>query len=288
MRPAPVGAVLVVSLALALAVSLVPASAHAFCRTTTTKPPIPYEPSTQGCWTEGTPLAWESGAHVAYSISAGASAQVDLADATRVAQLAFASWNSATCASGTTPDIQFYDGGPVSVDAAANDCGLIQCDPTFHDPQHVIVFDDAHWPHNDPQSTLALTTVTYGVNSGEIYDADMEINTAQHTISPDEPPPAGAYDLQAIMTHEAGHFLGLAHATDTHSIMYSQYQPGAITLTQDDVDGLCTIYPHPAAKAGCACEAAPAGSGTLAMGAWAALGLAVGLRRARRRRGTSG
>jgi hypothetical protein len=269
---------------LALAAVLVPARAGAFCRTTTVKPTVPYEPSTQGCWLQGTPLAWESGARVPYSISAGASAQVDLADATRVAQLAFAAWNSAMCATGNTPDVQVYDNGPVSVDAAANDCGLVQCDPTFHDPQHVIVFDDAAWPHNDPTSTLALTTVTYGVNSGEIYDADMEINTAQHTISPAEPPPPGAYDLQSIMTHEAGHFLGLAHATDTHSIMYSQYQPGAIALTQDDVDGICTIYPqHPAAKAGCACESAPAGPGSLALTACAALGLLVGVRRARRR-----
>jgi len=271
---------------LVVPVVLVPARAGAFCRTTTVKPPVPYEPSTQGCWTQGTPLAWESGARVAYSLSAGASAQVDLADATRIAQLAFAAWNSAACASGDTPDVQVYDGGPVSVDAAANDCGLVQCDPTFHDPQHVIVFDDAHWPHNDPKSTLALTTVTYGVNSGEIYDADMEINSAQQTISTAEPPPPGAYDLQSIMTHEAGHFLGLAHATDTHSIMYSQYQPGAIALTQDDVDGICSIYPHTAApKAGCACESAPAGPGSLAMTACVALGLMGGVRRARRRRG---
>ena len=133
-----------------------------------------------------------------------------------------------------------------------------------------------------PEQHLALTTVTYGVDSGEIYDADIEVNTAQHTITAQEPPPAGAYDLQAILTHEAGHFFGMAHATDTSPIMYAQYKPGAITLTDDDVTGICTIYP-PLPKSG-GCTAAPASQDSWAAGAIAAgLGF-VTLAAVRRRR----
>ena len=255
--------------------------ARAFCRTTTVHETVPYDPVASGCWTQGTALAWPAGQRVAYSLSSGASAQITLADATRVADLAFGTWNTTSCAGDRPPSVQAYDDGPVSVEAATDDCGLVQCDPTVHDSLHVIVFDDAMWPHNDPNSTLALTTVTYGVESGQIYDADMEINTAQHSITATEPPPAGSYDLQAILTHEAGHFFGLAHATSTTPIMYARYQPGAVTLTTDDIDGICSMYP-PITKSGCACSAAPSGGGAWALAAGAGMAGLFGARRRRR------
>ena len=43
------------------------------------------------------------------------------------------------------------------------------------------------------------------------YDADMEVNTAQNKIVTDDDGAQGAYDFESIVTHEAGHFLGLAH-----------------------------------------------------------------------------
>jgi hypothetical protein len=257
--------------------------AGAFCRTTTDHIPSGYNPVASGCYDPGTPLAWSGGQRVAYSLSEAASKQISLADATRIAKVAFDQWNNASCATSKPPNLQVYDGGPVSAQAAANDCGLVQCDPTIHDPLHVIAFDDASWPHNDPMNTLALTTVTYGIDSGEIFDADIEINSAQHTLTAQEPPPQGAFSLRAILTHEAGHFLGLAHATSNAAIMYAQYQATAVSLSQDDVDGVCSIYPEQT-KAGCACEAIPAGPGDWVVGTSAGLGLLAVLRRRRRAR----
>jgi MYXO-CTERM domain-containing protein len=157
------------------------------------------------------------------------------------------------------------------------------CAPIAHD---VIVFDDAAWPYNDPVNTLALTTVTFGVDHGEIFEAYTEVNSAEHQLTTTEPPPAGGqtYDLQAILTHEAGHFLGLAHATDTSSIMYAYYTPGAITLTPDDLDAICAVYPQPSPKAGCACSAGGAGPGSAAVAAGLSLAV-LGVLRKRRRRG---
>jgi hypothetical protein len=267
--------------ALAAAVPLARArDAAAFCRTTTVHVPIGYNPVASGCWAEGAPIAWAGGQRIPYSLSSAASSQVSLADAGRVAAIAFSQWNNAPCANGQI-NVQAYDNGPVSPEQAANDCGLVQCDSTVHDSLHVIVFDDDGWPHNDPNNTLALTTVTYGVDSGTIYDADTEINTAQHSISAQNPPPAGSYGLQAILTHEAGHFFGLAHATSSVPIMYAFYQPTAVTLTQDDVDGICSIYPR-VTKTGCACEAGPGGAGGWAFGACAGIGVVAALRRRRR------
>jgi hypothetical protein len=98
------------------------------------------------------------------------------------------------------------------------------------------------WPYDDPVNTLALTTVTYGIDDARIYEIYTEVNSAQHELTTAEPPPANGagFDLQSILTHEAGHFLGIAHATDTNAIMYAYYQPGAINLTADDIDAICT------------------------------------------------
>jgi hypothetical protein len=267
---------------LGLGLSTVQASpVWAFCRTSTVHEPVPYDPVSDGCWYQGKPLAWAPGETIPYSLSAAASSQISLVDATAIAHRAFYAWNSTICPGGVI-NVAAYDNGPVSAEAAANDCGLVECDPSVHDSQHVIVFDDDGWPHNDPNNTLALTTVTYGVDSGQIFDADIEINSAEHTLSAEEPPPTDAYDLQAILTHEAGHFFGLAHATSAVPIMYAQYKPGARSLTQDDIDGICTIYPPQQGKAGCACDAASVGSNAWAVGLCAGLFLLAATRRRRR------
>jgi hypothetical protein len=115
----------------------------------------------------------------------------------------------------------------------------------------VIVFDDDAWPYHDSANTLALTTVTFGAEDGTIFEAYTEVNSAEKVLTTAEPPAAGAYDLQAILTHEAGHFLGLAHSADTSALMYALYQPGAIQLTPDDTDAICSVYPGQQARGGC-------------------------------------
>lgn len=224
-------------------------SARAFCRTTTSPVPAGYDPTVHGCWAQGTPLEWKA-SRAPYGVSAAASDQVSLADATRIADLAFEAWNTASCPDGP-PAVQAYDDGPVSSVPEGSDCQSSNtCDAATHD---VIVFDDQVWPHDDPANTLALTTVTFGVDDGAIFEAYTEVNsTPSHPLTTQEPPPAGsgAYDLQAILTHEAGHFFGLAHAAETTSVMYAYYKPGKIELTSDDVAGLCAIYPQPAKSSG--------------------------------------
>jgi MYXO-CTERM domain-containing protein len=263
--------------------------ADAFCRTTTSKAPAGYNPAVSGCWTDGVPLAW-SVSRVPYAVSSTASTQVSVADATRVADLAFSAWNATSCAT-KSPAIDAFDDGPIAVPTGLEGDALVawascsdsaSCDPAAHD---VIVFDDEAWPYSDPVNTLALTTVTYGVDDGRIFEAYTEVNSAEHQLTTSEPPPAGGstYDLQAILTHEAGHFLGLAHATESTSIMYAYYQPGAIDLTPDDSDALCAVYPPSTPKSGCACSTAGAGSDAAA-GASVALAALIVLRVRRRRR----
>jgi MYXO-CTERM domain-containing protein len=267
--------------------------ASAFCRTTTSMPDSGYNPAVSGCWTQGTSLAWRV-KRVPYAVASAASTQVSLSDATRVADLAFSAWNGTQC-DGKPVGIEAYDEGSISVPDADEGDALAawssctdssNCDAAAHD---VIVFDDAYWPYNDSVNTLALTTVTYGVDDGAIFEAYTEVNTAMNAITTVDPVPAGsnAYSLQAILTHEAGHFLGLAHATDTGAVMYAFYQRNAIALTADDVQGICTIYP-PEQSSGCACATVGAGAGTTAAaGGLSLVALAALLRSRSRRRSRS-
>jgi len=268
----------------AIGVVVAPVGAEAFCRATTSQAPSGYNPAVSGCWPHGIPLAWPI-ARVPYGLAAAASRQVPLADAVRIADLAFSAWKSASCPDGL-PNVEPFDDGPIAAPPDAGDCAVSgTCDPATHD---VIVFDDDKWPYNDAANSLALTTVTYGRDDGRIFEAYTEVNTAEHKVTTQEPPPAnsGAYDLQTILTHEAGHFLGLAHATETTSIMYALYQPGPIDLTADDVSGICAIYPlSKASSGGCSSTGAPAPSGPSAIGL-ALVALCTSRRRQRGRPGT--
>jgi hypothetical protein len=227
----------VMAFALAASALLAPRAVWAFCRTTTTKVPASFSP-TEGCFTEGLPLFWK-GACVGYDVNQNASALVPLQDATRVIDAAFTTWNTATCsASGATVGINASNLGPV----ACSEVGYNQNGPN----QNVIIFRDDQWPYNDPNNTLGLTTVTFNTDTGEIYDADMEINSSGKNLTTTTVVPADGFDLLSVITHEAGHFLGLAHATDSRSTMFASYQPGTSglrTLKPDDIAGICTIYP---------------------------------------------
>jgi hypothetical protein len=228
--------------AFALAAAFAPRAGLAFCRTTT----VPVDPSfvstvDQPCWTDGLPLYWKT-ACVGYSIQKDASKQVSFDDAQTGMETAFAQWTNASCptsggtSSKTSIDVRFL--GPVA-------CHQVEYNQKGGNA-NVIMFDDAVWPHQDANNTLGLTTVTYNINTGELYDADMEINTAQVTLTVNGDVPPNGFDFLSIVTHESGHFLGLAHSPDTHATMFAHYTQGATSmrnLSNDDIQGICAIYP---------------------------------------------
>jgi hypothetical protein len=58
--------------------------------------------------------------------------------------------------------------------------------------------------------------------------------------------PSNQTDLQSIATHEAGHFLGMDHASNTSSTMFWNTVPGYSyqrNLSADDIAGISTLYP---------------------------------------------
>lgn len=221
----------------AIAAAATPGEAHAYCRTTTEPLPPSYSP-TRGCYMQGLYLFWRN-ACVGYTIHHAGSKSVPFEEATRIIDEAFSTWVGSTC-----PDTGMGPGISVA------NLGAVTCSEVRYNPdgpnQNLIVFRDDHWPYSDKYNTLGLTTVTFNADTGEIYDADMEINASERNLSiGDEVPPRG-FDLASVITHEAGHFFGLAHATDSRATMYASYRPGSTslrTLSPDDVAGLCAIYP---------------------------------------------
>lgn len=251
-----------------------------YCRTRTCPPPSRYplpgacEPedwsSSETCTeagASGAPLWWRS-ACVGYALDQAASRRVGFDAFANAAANAFAAWTTTTCATSVT------EGARVSLDA--HYFGPVECSRAAYDRsgsnQNVITFHDDAWPLGIGSPVIALTTVSFDPQSGEIVDADIEINSAQHVVMPidGDNVPARAFDLQAVLTHEIGHFLGLAHSPDINAMMYPSDQPdgrGRVpkrTPHEVDAAGICAIYP-PGGRRGV--STIVASSGILAAGA---------------------
>ena len=210
-----------------------PSVAHAFCRTTTNAPPADHDPA-KGCFTEGALLHWRN-ACTGYSVQRNGSRQIPFDVATRVIDASFATWMGATCSeSRKLPGISLTNLGPV-------DCAEVRYNPGAAN-QNTITFRDGDWPYRGSGAALALTTLTFNKETGELFDADMEINTFGNVVTTSGDQAPDTYDLQSIITHEAGHFLGLAHTSDPDAKMFGGYRAPRV-LAADDVSGLCSIYP---------------------------------------------
>jgi hypothetical protein len=142
---------------------------------------------------------------------------------------------------------------------------------------------------------LALTTV-WSRSCGEIVEADVEVNADTSPGSNDfmwadldvTTVNGGYHDLQNALTHEMGHFIGLDHTcgpaaatvgevddqgqpvpdcsdatlAEMDATMYPSAQAGDLskrTLSPDDVNGLCSIYPLGTTPATCGNTTSPSG-----------------------------
>jgi MYXO-CTERM domain-containing protein len=221
-------------------------AASAYCREITAPTPPSFDPATSptGCWAgDGNPVDevyWRN-LCVSYSLQQNGTNQLPFPMVRQIAAQAFAAWSLPPCSSAGSPSITADELEPPGQSGVA--CDQVQYNP-YGPNQNLVVFRDNGWSDGDAVNTLGLTTVTYSKRTGEILDADMELNSSPaHPLVLSPPDPAGSYDLLSVMTHEAGHFLGLAHSADTSAVMYAFYQPGSITLQPDDIQGICAIYP---------------------------------------------
>lgn len=105
---------------------------------------------------------------------------------------------------------------------------------------------------NDDPTVVAITRTDFSSESGEIFDADIILNYAEHQFDLVSDPSACSaiptdrpYDLENVLTHEVGHFLGFEHVTDQDATMFSLTAPCEVakrTLTTDDENAICETY----------------------------------------------
>lgn len=97
-------------------------------------------------------------------------------------------------------------------------------------------------------SCLAATLTGYYVSQtgdDRITDADVYTNTAQPLYSSRESGCSGEYDIDSIMTHEAGHIIGLGHSSVAGATMYpsiSACNTAPRSLAADDIAGRDDLY----------------------------------------------
>ncbi|MDI1437250.1 matrixin family metalloprotease [Polyangium sorediatum] len=222
---------------------LAAAPAHAYCRTSTTSAPTvdghvctPAQKDDSGL-----PVFWGM-PRITYSVQVDASKDIPFDTARLAIRTAFDAWTSADC-EGQPPRLELIEGAPAicALDEYNKDRGNA----------NIIFFVDEGW--SDDSFKLAITTVTFDVNSGEIYDADMALNTTHWPFTTNGAP--DGIDLLSVLTHEAGHFLGLNHSPDPEASMTAHYQPpeqmDMRSLAEDDRAGICAIYPPGPLADGC-------------------------------------
>lgn len=222
--------------------------AEAFCRSTSCRTTAAKECPTDDdmCPTTGAKLFWPTSC-LSYATNRLGSQDLDPADTRAVIRLAFQAWTDVKCADGTIAKMAFIERDPVP-------CKKSEYNKTAPNV-NVILFQDNDWKYRGIDGTLAKTSVTYNDDTGEIYDADIEVNAANNTVTIDDEDIE--YDLQAIMTHEVGHFIGIAHSPLSSAVMYASYSPGSVSqrkLAEDDIAAVCGIYP---ADSTAACNAEP-------------------------------
>lgn len=272
--------------------------AEAFCRSTTCSgADCPRDED--GCKTTGKKLFWKSRC-VGFSVQKDGTANLPMEDVRAVIEAGFLAWTDLPCEVGAAT-------------IAFSPLGDVACRKAEYNPDgpnaNVVMFQDSKWDYAGVENNLAKTTVTYDPDTGEIFDADLELNFAfnELTVGDDDV----VYDLASIVTHEIGHFIGLDHSADPLATMFAGYEEGSTiqrTLEDDDIAGVCAAYPpgrdatcspepngglgdacagEEEAEEGGGCAAASSASGGAREAGWcaAALLLIAGARRSRRRAG---
>jgi MYXO-CTERM domain-containing protein len=230
-------------LAVVVVVTTAPKDASAYCRTTTVRE------QDAMCGQVGEPLWWSTPC-VSYAIDMDGSQWLEQSDTRAAIDGGFAAWSRVTCDSGPT-DIQFQR----------------QADSTCMIPEHndrggnvnIVAFLDPWIRPTDgvplEPRALGITSMWFDTATGEIWGADIMINDERRLAHCPTSGVCAGFDLESIVTHEAGHFLGIGHSPVEDATMFNMSGVSGDTemrsLEQDDIDAACTIYPPGSLQSEC-------------------------------------
>ncbi|HYQ46130.1 MAG TPA: matrixin family metalloprotease [Polyangiaceae bacterium] len=206
------------------------------------------------CVTQGEPVHWGSPC-LTYTVQVDGSpkSKLDADEVQAYVAQAFNAWKSVRCPGGGSPRFQAQFAGYVSCDRHE-----VMCENAAKN-DNVIMFHDQTWV--TPDSQYGVTTRTGSKSSGLIVDADIEINSKDYSFKSD---PGGmmSISLPFVLTHEIGHFLGLAHSPSGDALMFATYGFQSAPLSHslfspDDVAAICAAYP-PGPELSCPAPNGPA------------------------------
>ncbi len=228
--------------------AFLPSSASAYCRMTTSRDPAPLG----GCQLEGVPLGWNRSC-IVYAVDERGSRDLDIDVLRNIVGSSFSTWEEVLC-DGTRTDFQIRETTQL---ARCRDAQYRTCLGNVN----IVAFVD-DWPERNLDPTaFAVTTVWHSRSTGEIFDADIQVNErlGPYGVCPSAGCPAtdgddGTVDLQNVLTHEIGHFFGIAHSPMINTTMYARSPRGETSkriLRTDDVNAICEIYPPGSATGEC-------------------------------------
>lgn len=200
---------------------------------------------------DGVPTRWQQQC-IPWKMNELGSDDISFEEAHEVITTAFTVWSDVE-----DSFIRFEDQGTTELDFVSLSQGVGENIVLWH--------EDGQWPY--ALHVIGLTSLTYDTHTGQIMDADIEMNGDDYRFATDGAP--HAYDAQQSLTHEVGHLLGLDHSLDEDAVMFAESQPGEThkrLLRPDDMAGLEFSHPVSATPESDGCieptiVAAPAKSG---------------------------
>ncbi|MCB9522076.1 MAG: matrixin family metalloprotease [Myxococcales bacterium] len=184
----------------------------------------------------GAPISWPE-REITWYLNEVGSDDLGLADVEASCKASFEPWNQESCS-----DLRLVYGGLTS----RSDVGFRNSGSNIN----VVTWVEQGWPHAD--GVIAVTTVTYCTQAGggcpyngAILDADVEMNGEEFRFT-NRAQDLVLFDVANTLTHEVGHFIGLDHTPVRLATMFASAPPGETRkrdLHEDDVEGLCHLYP---------------------------------------------